>query len=244
MSNEKYVVNEITLKEEDFWDLMFFYPPSHNPPDNFHYQDEWCGQKLSRVVELILQRNDDNLSEVGDLLEHIRHEEDNPADGSRTWFNRLVNMGRQFSYGSKRTQLRPKIFVRNLLIAHRLNETENDRKIKSEVCKNPNCSFRIEDGNKRAVAFALWLKMGKRKYEEFPVAVIHSTSFRCASASEANRMSETLWFLGDPTIWEPWAASYLRNNGVLPYEYKESAECIIATNDPLESCRAIENARG
>lgn len=242
MNSEKYVVNEVTLKEEDFWDLMFFYPPSHNPPDNFHYQDEWCGQKLSSVVAFILQRNDKNHSEVGDLLEYIRHEEDNPANSHRTWFERLVNTGRQFSYGPKRTQLRPKIFIRNLLIANRLNETEKDREIRSEVCKNPDCSFRIEDGNKRAVVFALWLKLSKRKYEEFPVSVIHSTSFRCAS--EAKRMKETLWFLGEPDRWEPWEASDLRNNGGLPCEYKESAEGIVATNDPFEACDAIENARG
>lgn len=242
MSNEKYVVNEITLQEEDFWNLMFFYPPSHNPLDRFHYEDEWCGQKLSSVVEFILQRNDRNHSEVGDLLEYIRHEEDNPADGSRVWFERLVNEGRQFSYNPKRAQLRPKIFVRNLLIANRLNEIENGRAIRSEVCKNPDCSFRIEDGNKRAVVFALWLKMGKREYEESPIEVIHSTSFRCASKAE--RMRDTLWFLGDPKIWVPFPASDLKNDGVLPCEYQESTEFIIATNDPFKACKAIENARG
>ena len=242
MNNEKYVVNEITLQEDDFWNLMFFYPPSHNPPDTFHYQDEWCGRKLSSVVELILQRNNKNYSEVGDLLEYIMPEADNPADDSRVWFKRLVNEGRQFSYGSKRTQLRPKIFVRNLLIANRLNESENDRTIRSEVCKNANCSFRIEDGNKRAVVFALWLKMGKRKYENFAVNVIHSTSFRCAS--ETNRMEETLWHLGDPKVWIPWPASDLKNDGSLPCKYQESTESFIATNDPLKACKAIEDARG
>ena len=219
MSNEKYVVNEITLKEKDFWNLMFFYPPSHNPPDKFHYQDEWYGQKLSSVVEFILQRNDENYSEVGDLLEYIRHEEDNPVDSSRVWFERLVNEGRQFSYNPKRDQLLPKIFVRNLLIANRLNESENDRVIRSEVGKNPDCSFRIEDGNKRAIVFALWLKMGKREYEEYSVNVIHSTSFRCAS--EANRMAKTLWFLGDPEIWVPFPASDLKMMGFCPVSIRK-----------------------
>lgn len=61
-------------------------------------------------------------------------------------------------------------------------------------------------------------------------------------ASEANRMEKTLYFYGDPEYFKLYAAFDLKNDGILPCEYQDSAKFIIAASDPLKACKAIENA--
>ena len=191
-SNHPYKITRFTLKEKDFWDLMFFFPRSSNEKDRFQFEDRWCGEKISTVVELIFEMNQNlHYSRVGDMLWNIIPEEEK-RDGY--WFMELVKISRTFEY-----ETIPKILVRNFL--------------QNELDKNPHCSFRIEDGNRRAVVFGLWLRINEYKYIDYPMIVVHSNSFHCAY--DADRMKNVLGFDGKKGSWPPYESSKLEDSGVL-----------------------------
>ena len=213
--SQPYVITKVTLSEKEFWDLMFFYPHSHNPKDRFEFDKEWCGMKVSEVVDDVFNKNlGIPHTNPGEILHNIMPEADRHHD-VRTWFKLLVQLGRKFEYGKM-----PKILIRNV-------------KPGGEKNRNPGCSFRIEDGNHRAIVFGLWLKINDFKYEEFPMIAIHSNSFYCAF--EADRMIEILGFGGQKNVWEPWKPNVLENNGILNTEQTPD----FCGNDPNHACDAI-----
>ena len=216
-SDQIYKITRFTLKERDFWDLMFFFPPSSNDKDRFKFENCWCGEKISKVVALIFEKNQNlHYSSVGDILCNIIPEEEK-CDGS--WFMRLVQWGHTFEY-----EKMPKILVRNFSD----NETE----------KKPLCSFRIEEGNKRAVVFGLWLKIHGFKYTDYPIIVVHSNSFRCAY--DANRMKNVLGFDGEKELWKPYASSQLADNGVLCAGLCDTDNInSFEASDPSTACKEI-----
>ena len=197
--------------------MMFFFPRSSNEKDRFRFEDSWCGEKISKVVELIFKMNQNlHYSSVGDILCNIIPEADK-RDGN--WLMKLVQLGRTFEH-----ERIPKILVRNF--------TEQELK------KNSLCSFRIEEGNKRAVVFGLWLIINGYKYKDYPMIIVHSNSFRCAY--DADRMKDVLGFYGEKEIWHPFASSDLEDNGVFGAGFTDIDKTnIFETSDPSTACKEI-----
>ena len=217
--NQEYIITKIALEEKDFWNLMFFYPHSCNPEDRFEFEDEWCGLKISEVIDSVFKKNG-NLpyTNPGHILDNIMPEADRHSH-VRTWFKRLVDLGYEFEYGKMR-----KILIRNC---------ERGREKK----RNPRCSFRVEDGNHRSVILGLWLKTNSHKYEDYPMIAVHSNSFRCAY--EADRMKYVLEFDGKKGTWKPPLSSDLENNGAL----NAGQDPDFFGNDPNKACDSIMRLR-
>lgn len=217
--NQEYKITKISLQEKDFWNMMFFFPPSCNPEDRFEYDDEWCAMKISDVINSVFKKNGNrSYSNTGEILDNIMPDVDR-VNGVRTWFKRLVALGYDFDYGKM-----PRILIRNC-------------EIDCEKKRNPGCSFRVEDGNHRSVVYGLWLKTNGYRYEDYPMIAVHSNSFYCAF--EADKMKEVLKFDGPKDTWKPWKPAALEDNGTLKTEQAPDFN----GNDPLKACDAIMQLR-
>ena len=217
--NQEYIITKFSLDKKDFLNLMFFYPGSCNPEDRFEFEDEWCGIKISNVIDSVFKKNGNRpYKNPGDILDNIMHEVDR-NHRVRTWFRRLVCLGKKFEYGKM-----PKILIRNC-------------ELSCEKKRNPGCSFRVEDGNHRSVVFGLWLKFNGYKYSDYPMIAVHSNSFYCAF--EADRMKEVLEFDGPKCTWEPWKPTALENNGALNTEHAPD----YCGNDSKRACDSIIRLR-
>ena len=209
-----YEFTELQLDKEEFDNLVFMNAPpwweEHYFP-NYPFEEEQkfllslCCQPLKEVVIKVMERagieknsltptvvkvgessgQQLNSTTIFEKLLDISARDKGGSSELEPWFKSHENLSRCFN-----KDLMPPIWIRNLS-----DHEYGERK------KCPNGTFYIEDGNTRALIYALKVALEKVEYTPFPA--IHATSWGIAA--------EILDHL-------PQKASELENNGVLPYK--------------------------
>ena len=180
-----YEFTRLKLEKDEFENLVFMgYPPWWKEDKERHkFLLDICYKPLKTVVEKVIEKsglegNDLLPIKIFDSIDIIAKDEKG-KDEKEPWFKSHARMSLSFNKG-----FMDKLWVRNLA-PHEKNVS-------------PDGTFYMEDGNHRALVYAMHIKLGKATYE--PVDVIHATSWDIASG-----------ILGH----KPQSADILENNGKL-----------------------------
>lgn len=159
--------NLIFMGPPGWWVNMNEYPPCWNkekypelpPGKDSKFLVDLCYNPLKYVVNEVIDRSglkgqNSSPAEVFKNIDVIARGDEYP------WFERHAHLAQRFNKG-----LMDKLWVRNL--------APHERKI------SRNGSFYTEDGNHRALVYAVYIKLGEVDYE--PVDAIHATSWDIAS---------------------------------------------------------------
>ena len=161
-----YEFTRLELCEEEFMNLVFMHP-SHAWEEPF--LKGLCLKPLARVVEHVKRRA--QLAKQPKYYgQHYDHSRDTQAttifedahvlaktDDDTSWFEKHRQISVNFN-----PRFMPRIWIRNL------SETE-------KRC-NPSCNFYLDDGNTRALIYAMRLSCGEEPRERL-VKAIHATSW-------------------------------------------------------------------
>lgn len=201
-----YEFTKLKLTKDEFFNLVFMgappwwenkekYPPCWDkekypelpPGKDTEFLIGLCYNTLNEVVEKLIDKSglrgqNPHPTEVLENIDVIARGE------TENWFNRHVELSRCFEKG-----LMDKLWIRNL--------GPHERK------SDPSRSFYTEDGNHRAVVYALYIKLTEKPYEL--VDAIHATSWDIASG--------ILGHLPQPT-------DYLEHGGKLQHDTKTKNE--------------------
>lgn len=156
-----YEFTRLKLERDEFENLVFMgYPrPWAEDKERHGFLLDICYKPLNQVVKKVIEEsglvgNDLIPVKVFDSIDIIVNGEKDP------WFRRHAHLSLSFSKG-----LMDKLWVRNL--------APHERKC------SPNGTFYMEDGNHRALVYAMHIELGKAIYE--PVNAIHATSWDIAN---------------------------------------------------------------
>lgn len=179
-----YEFTKLRLSENEFFNLVFMNaPPSwKNKPEEHDFLLSLCGISLRDVIKKVRKESSYEGQNPTDVFRDI---DVVTKDNSNPWFQRHVEISQDFDKNRM-----GELWVRNLS-----NYTGGER----EKCSEG--SFYVEDGNHRALVYAMYIECGKTEYS--PVDAIHATSWDIASG-----------ILGFP----PQRAAALEHNGKLQDE--------------------------
>ena len=156
-----YEFTRLKLTKDEFYNLIFMGSPRQwrANKEQHKFLLDICHKPLKEVVAKVIEKAGLEGWEripvrVFDNIDVIAIGEKEP------WFKRHARLSLNFNKG-----LMDKLWIRNL--------TDHERK------SNPNGTFYIEDGNHRALVYAVYLELGKAVYE--PVDAIHATSWDIAN---------------------------------------------------------------
>ena len=176
-----------------------------------------CCKPLKEVVQAVIKKSklDEQSLTSTAVFEQLDMKAKHKRGGEEPepWFKSYAELSQCFD-----KDLMPPIWIRNLSVY------ENGEKDKC-----PDGTFYIEDGNHRALIYALKVDLEKVEYTPFPA--IHATSWGVAA--------EILDHL-------PQKANELENKGVLPYKkrFKDGVRIPIGIRvDTYERCRDLESSR-
>ena len=180
-----YQFTRLKLDRREFENLVFMgEPPWWREDEERHrFLLDICYKPLKevalKVIEISgLERQDQCPVKIFDSIDIIAKNKKSELE-KEPWFKSHARLSLSFNKG-----LMDKIWIRNL--------ASHERKI------SQNGSFYTEDGNHRALVYAVYLELGKAVYE--PVDAIHATSWDIASGILGHR---------------PQPADILENNGEL-----------------------------
>ena len=157
-----YEFTKLCLEKDEFDNLVFMNPPPRweDKSKAHKFLLSLCKLPLKEVVEKVIEESSFKLQDPTNVFKNIdvvAENEDKP------WFDRHVCISQSFD--KKRMG---ELWVRNL------SDYGGGEK---EKC--PNGSFYIEDGNHRALVYAMYVRLGKMEYS--PVDAIHATSWDIAT---------------------------------------------------------------
>lgn len=157
-----YEFTKLRLSKNEFFNLVFMNAPPRweNKPEEHEFLLSLCGISLRDVLEKVKKESSYEGQSPTDIFKGINvvaKDEDNP------WFQRHVEISQDFDKNRM-----GELWVRNL---------SNYDGGESEKC--PGGSFYVEDGNHRALVYAMYIKCGKTKYS--PVNARHATSWDIVS---------------------------------------------------------------
>lgn len=226
-----YEFTELQLDKKEFDNLVFMNAPpwwKHEYHRNRSGRDrdltaeqvfllDLCCKPLKEVVKKVkekadLQEQEVNSTAIFEKLLGIKAKHKRGSEESEPWFKSYAELSQCFD-----KDLMPPIWIRNLSVY------ENGEKYKC-----PDGTFYIEDGNHRALIYALKVDLEKVEYTPFPA--IHATSWGVAA--------EILEHL-------PQKADVLEHKGVLPYKkhFKDGVRLPIGIRaDTYERCRDVESS--
>ena len=162
-----YEFTKLYLQKCEFDNLVFMGPPrswTKPPPEkDTKFLVSLGYQPLKEVVKKVIERSglkgqNPTPTEVFENIDVIARGDTEP------WFKPHARLSRCFNKG-----LMDKLWIRNLVS----NLNSKERKFAQ------NGSFYTEDGNHRALAYALYIDLTEMDYE--PVEAIHATSWDIAS---------------------------------------------------------------
>ncbi len=159
-----YELTKLRLDEEEFFNLLFMNAPSkwENDEKNHKFLLCICKTTLKDVVEKVINKSgiDRQKATPTQIFESI----DVSAIGEpHPWFYHHAEISRKFDKNK----------IGDLWIRNLSNYPGGER----ENC--PNGSFYLDDGNHRALVYALYIKLGKMVYS--PVDAMHATSWDIAT---------------------------------------------------------------
>ena len=157
-----YEFTKLRLTEDEFFNLVFMNPSPAwtDKPDEHEFLLSICGRTLKEVVGKVIEKSSFRGHDPTNVFKNIgvvAEGEDKP------WFEHHTSISQCFD----RAQM-GELWIRNL---SDYSGGEN------ETC--PNGSFYVEDGNHRALVYAMYVKLGKIQYN--PVDAIHATSWDLAT---------------------------------------------------------------
>ena len=157
-----YEFTKIRLTEDEFYDLVFMNPSPAwtDKPDEHEFLLSICRCTLKEVVGKVIEKSSFRGHDPTNVFKNIGV----VAEGeNKPWFEHHACMSRCF----ERVRM-GELWIRNL------SDYSGGEK---ETC--PNGSFYVEDGNHRALVYAMYVKLGKMAYN--PVDAIHATSWDIAT---------------------------------------------------------------
>lgn len=162
-----YEFTNLELTEDEFFNLVFM-----NAPDAWKESEEYnkfwkniCTVSLKEVVEEVRKKssyNGNDPTEIFRNIDVVAECEDKP------WFDRHAKISQCFDKDRM-----GKLWIRNL------SHYEDRGVLKGEREDCPTGSFYADDGNGRALVYAMHIKCGRSKYSK--VDAIHATSWDIAS---------------------------------------------------------------
>ena len=161
-----YEFTRLKLERDEFENLVFMGEPPwwRADEDRHRFLIDICYKPLKEVAQKVIERSgldveDRTPVKVFDNIDIIAMAENGDVE-KEAWFKRHAYISRSLNKG-----LIGELWVRNL--------APHERKC------SPNGTFYIEDGNHRALVYAVHLELGKAVYES--VDAIHSTSWDIAN---------------------------------------------------------------
>ncbi|MYA70599.1 hypothetical protein F4009_24230 [Candidatus Poribacteria bacterium] len=163
-----YEFTKLKLSEEEFFNLVFMNasPSWESKPDEHKFLLSICGVSLKEVVKKVVEESSYNGSNPTEVFRNI----DVVTESSnKPWFERHVSISQCFDKDRM-----GELWIRNLSdYVGRNGKRAGERK------KCPGGSFYVDDGNHRALVYAMHIKFGKMRYNS--VNAIHATSWDLAS---------------------------------------------------------------
>jgi hypothetical protein len=159
-----YEFTELRLEKNEFDNLVFMNaPPSwESKPDEHKFLLSICGVSLKEVVKKVVE---DSRYNGSDPTEVFRNIDVVTESSNKSWFERHVSISQCFDKDRM-----GELWIRNLSdYVDRNGERAGERK------RCPTGSFYIEDGNHRALVYAMYIEFGKMEYSQ--VDAIHATSW-------------------------------------------------------------------
>ncbi len=171
-SNPRYEFTKFDLTEDEFNNLVFMGAPSHwkeakNESKSCNFLYDLCHKPLKYVVEKVMRgakHSDPNM--VFERLLDIK-----TKDEAYPWFLQHLRISQHFN-----KELMDRLWIRNLTKYDDVGKPEGN---KCERTKCPDGSFYLEDGNHRALVYAVHIVCGAESYR--PVKVLHATSWDIAN---------------------------------------------------------------
>lgn len=163
-----YEFTKLTLSEDEFFNLVFMNasPSWESKPDEHKFLLSICGISLKKAVKKVVGESSYNGSVPTEVFRNI----DVVTESSnKPWFERHVSISQCFDKNRM-----GELWIRNLS-----DYVGPDRKPAGERNKCPTGSFYVDDGNHRALVYAMYIEFGKMEYS--PVDAIHATSWDLAS---------------------------------------------------------------
>ena len=154
-------------------------PSWENKPDVHKFLLSICGISLKEVVKKVVKESSYNGDDPTEIFKNI----DAVAEGeNEPWFKHHANISQDFEKDRM-----GELWIRNLS-----NYSGGER----EKCLTG--SFYVEDGNHRALVYAMYVKFGKVEYN--PVDAIHATSWDIATGVLGFRPERTASLENDGEI--------------------------------------------
>ena len=159
ITTENYEYTKLELDKEEFENLIFMGPPPiwEKYPQEHRFLRSLCFKPLKDVVELVMEetcKDETSAVSVFEGLQHIKvRNEEVP------WFKKHLSISRAFD-----KSLMDKLWIRNI--------TKGGRE------KDSGGTFYIQDGNHRALVYAVLLRSTRAIYEK--VEALHATSWDIA----------------------------------------------------------------
>ena len=163
-----YEFTELELCEDEFFNLVFM-----NAPDDWKKKEaennflmDICTSPLEEVVKEVREKSSykgNDPTEVFRNISVVAEGEDKP------WFARHANISQQFDKDRM-----DRLWIRNLSCYQ-----DRDGRPKGERICCPTGSFYADDGNGRALVYAMHIECGRTKYSK--VDAIHATSWEIAT---------------------------------------------------------------
>ncbi|MDE0638441.1 MAG: hypothetical protein OXI43_21575 [Candidatus Poribacteria bacterium] len=164
----KYVLTDIELTRDEFDNLIFMGPPPiwKKYPSQHRLLLGMCFKTIKEVVEIIT--NGKNLHSTSSVdvfqnLQKIVAKQPSGQDESDPWFRKHLILTKKFD----ETLMDP-IWIRNPSI-------HGEEK---QYCGKDQRHFYMQDGNHRALVYAIRVACGEEDYK--PVKAVHATSWKFA----------------------------------------------------------------
>ena len=157
-----YEFTRLHLDKNEFDNLVFMNAPPawKDEPEKHKFLLSICKVSLKEVVEKVIEESGFRGHDPTNVFKNIgviAEGEDKP------WFEHHACMSQCFDQSRM-----GELWIRNL---------SDYSRGEKEMC--PNGSFYVEDGNHRALVYAMYIKFGKMEYS--PVDAIHATSWDIAT---------------------------------------------------------------
>ena len=163
-----YEFTKLKLSEEEFFNLVFMNasPSWKSKPDEHKFLLSICGVSLKEVVKKVVEEASYDGSDPTEVFRNI----DVVTESSnKPWFERHVCISQCFDKDRM-----GELWIRNLS-----DYVDQNGKREGERKKCPAGSFYVDDGNHRALVYAMHIKFGKMRYNS--VNAIHATSWDITS---------------------------------------------------------------
>lgn len=183
-SNSIYEFTHLRVSKTDFDKLVFMNPPEGK--DKWHNStlEGLCVRPLNEVageaIRLSGARKADGATKIFENLDIGSHD-----DAPESWFTKHAEICRHF-----RKSYMPPIWIRNL--------GKHDGKLVSRpIAQDSACKYFIDDGNTRALVYAVRLACGEERYE--PIKAIHATSwdFTMGILGHQPQLASELYYEGE-----------------------------------------------